>query len=384
MAAPTNRTSLQVYQETSQQIHCRQEVYDVVRQYMPIGPLASATISKELPRFYKDQELLHRVAQLINELPKESIKEKIALHESNAVKDLFSSDKDTYLSHFLTHCSEAHGDTYTCPKRLEEAVQSRIFTIKNALIAQQKPELILNKLKELQIKSKSKKTIQDLGKDFVKMALSCHFLYLRADQRPNFQENLQSTVNSLFHSNRIYAKKIVPDSLPPSDDKNDMYHSAVATGMCFCLHGFGYKAEILTRENLEVETVRTRVYSLVLVEDLKKKKKFIVDPSYLRIIEAAEPEPVKRKNLVLVLPIEKINTYVKENLTEPWEKLYEATYYKNPKMPAQLGIHFDKHQKIVNKDLQTPHMAVFTRIKTIDQVKKAFQDVYDVSSYITW
>ena len=129
-----------------------ERVLRTVRRSMPIDLLFLPRYSLNLAVFLEDQNFLLRVAKHLEKyMEKEGALSQDTLHSPEIdrwVTEKFTSDQELYLTTFYELCMEALKNPHELLDT-REAIAGRIYTVKNALISQLKPECLQRSQKVL-------------------------------------------------------------------------------------------------------------------------------------------------------------------------------------------------------------------------------------------
>jgi hypothetical protein len=382
MALKVNPVSIQTsapfspaVDETTAKI--RQTALAIIRQAMPIETLFNWKLEINLGVFLEDQIFFCRLAEFIASCDATTVVEKLA--DSEFVKRF----KDT--PHYLTLFHEACVDVLknpTPPTHLKRAIEGRIFTLRNALVAQHEPERILKS----QSHKQKKEAIQEEGKQFIRETLGLYVSMIKTPQSGSFREELTSVVEQLVPFVRkvttMYINELgypcPEDSLRFRDPTGYNHHGFVAaTVMEVCLNALGYTTRFMANDRLEPKVTSSH-HILVEITD-PNGLKYIVDPTYVQFHkEIYLDQRAVPSGPVLVLLESEVDSYVESDLMNQWKSNLQLLKDKKPGIKQQLEKQ-DQHTSLTIHEFNLPLVA-----QPKDQenwVRKALRSVWDLSAY---
>ncbi|KIA76981.1 hypothetical protein DB43_HB00090, partial [Parachlamydia acanthamoebae] len=150
----------------------RAQVLHTIRNNMPISTLFTPKLKIDLSLFIKDQIFIRQIAiSLISLAESASIDcALIAKHFENSeilaeIKKMFRLDSSPHLRTFYEACADVLNQK-PFPSNLKSAIEGRIFTLKNALIAIHTPEAIYKNQIQNKIPRQSISSIKEEGMSF--------------------------------------------------------------------------------------------------------------------------------------------------------------------------------------------------------------------------
>jgi hypothetical protein len=372
-------------------IQIRNRVLQIIRNHIPITTLFTPKLKIDLGVFIKDQMLIQGIAEFIAPLSGTGPvdRETLARHLKQSpllgeIKALFSQDPAPYLTSLYEACADvlnrksASGD-------LTSAIEGRIFTLKNALIAQQSPEAILKSQRQYKIAPHSLSKIKAEGELFVRECLRIHVV--KEIKHSTFKAELFSTAQQLIpfvqNITKIYLEehgKPCPDNPLAFRNPSGYNHHGLtaATVMESCLDILGYTTRVMVRSDLEPKVTLATAHSIVEVT-APDHSKYLVDPCYIQFHkDLCMDDALLPTSPVLVLGENEIDTYIEDRLMVHW-KTTAALVKKEGEQVLQ---------KLSQQDRVLPF--IIERIKLSKEFvplnpeawgKNAFKRVWDLSTY---
>ncbi len=374
-----------------------QKVLRIVRQHMPITTLFNPNLKMDLNLFLKNQQLLCEIAAFLspllakrgeidNQLVQDHFKDSPLLTKIQALY----TNPIPYLTSFYQICANALNETPFEDKTIL-ALEGRIFTLKNVLIAQLKPQLIQQSQQKTGIPQQSPRSIQEEGLGFLR---ECLHLYLNQDATANarpFQEELTATAEQLvpFVENITKSYLIEHGKMPIEHPEHLLtyrnptghnYHGMVAaTVMEVCLNLLGYSTKLMGRSDLEPKVTLATAHNVIMVVG-PDGEKYVVDPSYKQFHQdvCRDLNDVPRSQ-VLVLKESEVAIYVERWLMHIWKQI-DSDLKSNQE---------ELFQSLWERD-QLISFVIKTMIKLPrdvepedpeDWVRRSFTRVWDISSY---
>ena len=304
-----------------------------IREQFPLSSLFKTKLKIDLGACIKDQILFCRIADLLRPLLDLQQVDIVAVKEVFAksailseIKELFK-DPEPFLPLLYAGCVDALLKK-TPPNGLNAAIEGRIFTIKNALIAQHTPEAISKNQAAYQVTKQSHTDIKKEGSDFICSVLTFYLHRQEAEKAKTFREVLTSNAEQLIpfvkKITRLYLhefKKYCPDN--PLTFRNptgyNFHGNSAATIMEVCLSAIGYETRLMERCDLEPRVTLSVAHTIVQVCG-PKGTKYIVDPSYLQFHkDVCSEESSLPKLPVLILGESESETYVEKELMSRWK-----------------------------------------------------------------
>lgn len=322
-----------------------EKVLEVIRGNMPITQLFRPELKIDLSQFVKDQQLFHRLAQFLGTLSTEDFNAK-AIYEKCQATPLFAELSCLFNepSAFLPLLWEACEDVLTKPasnSKFNDAIEGRIFTLKNAIIAQQRPNLIILGQTQNKLPLQIEQMVKEEGAGFLRESLRFHWVALQGSQKP-FKEELRSVARQLvpFVSRITCAylrenDKVCPDDpLTFRNPTGENVHGVVAAViMEVCLNALGYNTRFLMRSDLEPKVSLATLKGLIEVSG-SDGKHYYIDPCYIQFFKDIYSD----KNLIPTEPIllleeTELDTFIEEKILLPWKSNYQR--YRNNELGLQ-------------------------------------------------
>jgi hypothetical protein len=258
----------------------RDRVLQTIRNAMPITTLFNLKLKINLDLFVKDQMFIYKIARFIAVFPKVGVIDDKAMEKyfenSEIIAEIKTLSKEPapYLAFFYEACADVLNQK---PESLQmtAALEGRIFTLKNALIAQQEPERIHKSQQEKKIAPQSLAQIKNEGAHFIRHSLSLHLKKLESS---SFQDSLFCTAKQLIffvqNITSLYLKEKghpcqQDDPLTYRNPSGYNFHGFVAAlVMETCLNALGYKTRLMGRVDLEPRVTLATRHSVVEVTGL--------------------------------------------------------------------------------------------------------------------
>lgn len=342
-------------------------VLKTIRQKMPITTLFKPELKIDLALFVKDQILFSKLAMSLAILQEKTME---AIENLLIGNELLKEFKKEQLKIIYEACFDVLNKEI--PKELENAIEGRIYTLKNAILAQKSPKLIQNS----QVKKQSLTSIQKEGANFIRSSLKSHLEPL--NPLP-FQKQLTQTATQLIP----FVKKITRDYLlgdmkvcpeNPLTFRNRTgynHHGQVAAILMeVCLSILGYETKILNRLDLDPHVTCATSHNVIEVKD-PDQNCYVVDPSYLQFYQdvylTEYPLPTEA---VLVLSEVEVDAYVEEKIMTVWNKIYQRLTQKSV------------IEKVKNADLLCYYLPKESLPSDRESwVRKAFKGIWDLKTY---
>lgn len=314
-------------------ISIRDEVLNAIRNHMPIETLFTPELMIDLGLFIKDQMLFYRIAQFLAplfELDQVTIDIIVKHFEGSEtlaeIKGMFKEDPTHYLNLFYETCSD-HLNKKPFSTNLRLAIEGRIFTLKNSLIAQHSPEKIKKSQSDLFKQEIS--SIKKEGVSFIRECLSLYLLPLKSTKNSSFKDQLTANAEQLIpFVQKITAMFLKENgkSCPgnPLTFRNFKGHNnhglTAATVMESCLNVLGYATQILGRCDLEPKVTLSTAHNIVKVT-APDQKKYLVDPSYIQFLKDVYIEDSLLPTAsVLILEENDVDKYIEKHVISHWIK----------------------------------------------------------------
>ena len=308
----------------------RSRVLETIRNHFPITTLFTQELKIDLGVFIKDQMLFRKIAEFLAALPQTVPVDKdfIAREFDKSgllveIRALFKDDPTPYLASLFDACADVLNKKPYSQDLLKPAIEDRIFTLREALIAQH-----LNTIFKTQTQLKK---IKEEGEYFIRECLRIHGLGEKV--RPPFKAELLSTAEQLIpfvrNITKIYLKehgqKDCPDNPLSFRNPSGYNHHGLtaATIMESCLHVLGNTTRVLFRPDLEPKVTLATAHSIVEVT-APDSSRYLVDPCYIQFHKdiCMDDAPLPTSP-VLVLSEDEVDTYIEEKLMVQWKATAE-------------------------------------------------------------
>lgn len=303
---------------------------EVIRQQMPLETLFQPQLKIDIAVFIKNQVVFQEIAQFLTSRPGQ-LNDKEALKKEFIQSDIFKSiserlafDPNQYIEQLCDALIDAFRDT-SFEEPLAPCIEGRIFTIKNALIAQTEPQLISKSQKNCKTQPQSIEDIKKEGKQFLRQCLAFH---LKPSDCISFKERLFKTANQLMPFVELVTKMYLQEIGKPVTESITTYRNPTGYnrhGACApiilqkCLEFLGYQAKQVARIDLDPKVTLATLHSFVVVT-ADDAINYIVDPCYgqfhkdISIDYSSLPT-----DSVLVLREDEIESYVEEQLMKKYK-----------------------------------------------------------------
>lgn len=332
-------------------ISIRAKVLETIRNKMPITTLFTPEFKIDLEMFVKDQMFIHKIAEFISPLIDTGSIDAavIAKHFDNSellaeIKMMFKQDSNTCLTFFFEACSDVLNKK-SVSNRMKPAIEGRIFTLKNGLVAQQTPQAIHKSQVQNKMKPQDLPNIKEEGACFIRESLYIHLNALKGLEKSSFRERLISTAEQLipFTQNitSIYLKEQGKDcTMNPLTFRNptgyNQHGSVAATVMESCLNALGYKTQIMGRCDLEPKVTLATMHLVVEVMG-PNKERYIIDPCYIQFHkDVCLDDSLLPKSPVLVLAESEVDEYIEKNIMVNWKNICKQVSANNSSVITKL------------------------------------------------
>lgn len=322
----------------------RDGVFKMIRTHMPIGKIFDPLLKINLPILIADQDLLRKIAArliLIDKSHAQPDEIEKCLKGSPFFSELKQKLEPEHLPMFYKACANARSGE-PLNKLMGKAIEGRIFSIKNAMIAQVSPEKIQQSRIQHHLTKKSEKKIRDEGYSFICESLSIHMESMQKNNDLPFEEELRNTAESLvpfirtvttsyIKENSEFVAECPEDPIVFRNRTGYNHHGFInATVMKAALEALGYQTRLLGRSDLEPKATLATAHNIVEVTG-PNGSKYIVDPTYLQFHkDICISEDELPKNLVLVLQSDKVADYVEKTIIPHWRNTHEL-FLRNDK-----------------------------------------------------
>jgi hypothetical protein len=327
--------------------HVITQVMRTIRNRMPLDILFTPELKLDLGVFIKDQALMFRLAQFLATFKLEvgsgaafSGAGVTASFEGsellNELKTILGTDAPAYLPLFYEACVDVLNGAVTTTF-MDASLQGRIYTLKNALIAQVAPEKIQKSQAQQKIAIQDVKKIVAEGSAFLRESLGLYLGIILTGGRPlAFKDELHRTTQLLLPfvtqaTSRYLAESMKPvpkDVLTFRDPLGYNRHGMlVATLIQVCLKALGYEAKLMVRLDLEPKVTLATSHAIVMVVS-EEGNRYMIDGAYRQFhqdicIESA----MLPTDPVLVLAEEEVEGYIDATVMTHWRStfsLYKA------------------------------------------------------------
>ncbi|WP_059359909.1 hypothetical protein [Parachlamydia acanthamoebae] len=370
----------------------RAQVLHTIRNNMPISTLFTPKLKIDLSLFIKDQIFLRQIAiSLISLAESASIDcALIAKHFENSeilaeIKKMFRLDSSPHLRTFYEACADVLNQK-PFPSNLKSAIEGRIFTLKNALIAIHTPEAIYKNQIQNKIPRQSISSIKEEGMSFIRESLSLHFHTLKRKESP-FRENLLSNVEQLIpfvqKITKIYlrenAKSCPKNPLTFRNPTGYNHHGLVAaTVLESCLNVLGYNTRIMGRSDLEPRVTLATAHNVVEVKG-PDHLRYMIDPSYIQFHKDVLLDYAQLpKSPVLILSENELDDYIENNIMVHWKATFKLVSEDHKPTLNKL---YTQDQSL----LYTFHKTKFAKEHILSSpeewVRKSFKKIWGLSTY---
>lgn len=371
----------------------RESTLKVICSHMPIKTLFTPELKIDLTVFIKDQMLFHKIAKFLLPLLESSPLNtyEIAKHFEGSeilseIKALFKQDPTPYLALFYEACADLINKK-SISKNLNTAIEGRIFTLKNALIAQHSPELIQKSQTQCKISSHTTSDIVSEGANFIKESINLHLHTYKIKENPSFRKVLTSCAEQLIP----FVKKVTALFLKDNEKtcpENPLtfrnptgynHHGFVAATLLeACLNALGYTTRLMHRIDLEPKVTLATAHNIVEVTG-PDHTKYLIDPCYIQFHkDICIDESLLPKFPVLVLTETEVDKYIEENLMNRWK-----TCFKQVKSGDKLAINILRKQNqlisFIIDQMNLPKF--FVPSNPENWVRDSFKRVWDLSTY---
>lgn len=317
----------------AQNVKIRDIALEIIRNNMPISSLFTPELKIDLNVFIKDQMLFQQIAAFLETLTERNLIDSATVekHFENSellieIKVMFKLDPTPFLTLFYQACADVLNNKSSAHD-LKPAIAGRIYTFKNALVAQHTPEAIRQSQRQNQIALQSTSNIIREGESFLHECLRLHLYAPKRDEETTFKELIAATAEQLVpfvqQITRSYLKEngyICPDDPLAFRNPNGYNHHGLvaATVMEACLNALGYTTRIMGRCDLEPKVTLATVHNVVVVT-APDQSRYIIDPTYIQFHKDICIEDTQLpKSPVLVLAENEVDRYVEENFMVLW------------------------------------------------------------------
>ncbi len=305
--------------------------YAVLREEMPLRTLFRPELKLSIAKFVKDQLLLQKIAEYISkgrgqfENTKEGLRN--YFREFPLLNEIVQGpQQEEFLDLFFTSCSEALDDSIPS-ETLDSAIRGRVFTIKNALVAQKNPQLIQSG--QAASKKQTLDQIREEGKTFIRNALRLHLNIQTREAFSSFKAVLLQTAERLIPFIRQVTiayleengKERDGDILAWRNPRGANQHGMVAAALMEgCLLSLGYNTELYVRSDLEPSITLAIEHSVVFVRG-DDGGYYLVDCAYQQFHkDVTLSDDDIPKEPVLVLESHEIDEYIDTRLLPFWKR----------------------------------------------------------------
>lgn len=328
----------------------RASVLQTIRNHMPITTLFQPELKIDLGVFIKDQMFMRRIAEFLAPLTEADFIDGISIAKHFENGDLLSEikvmfkDANQYLPFFYEACADAINKKSSSGS-LKSAMEGRIFTLKNALIAQIAPKAIYESQLANKISPQKLSSIEEEGASFIRKSLHFHLHVLKGMESASFREYLTSIAEQLMPFTRkitsLYlqenGKDCPTDILSFRNPTGYNYHGLVAgTVMETCLNVLGYTTRLMVCCDLEPKVTLATMHNLVEVTS-PDNTRYIVDPSYIQFHkDVCLEDTLLPKASVLVLAESEVDEYIEKHIMSIWKANFQQISANNTYIINQL------------------------------------------------
>ena len=368
-----------------------ERVLRTVRRSMPIDLLFLPRYSLNLAVFLEDQNFLLRVAKHLEKyMEKDEALSQVTLHSPEIdrwVTEKFTSDQELYLTTFYELCMEALKNPHELLDT-REAIAGRIYTVKNALISQLKPECLQRSQKANAIQVQDRNVIEHSGRAYILASLRAYLANGVEKKEKSFDLELKETIESMkpllkmaTHTYLCEKGIEVPENpLIYKDPTGNNFNGRVnATFLEVLLKLLGYDCALLERSDLEPRVTLSTAHAVVLVRGADGNE-YIVDPTHTQFSEDLVVGGGRSlQNEVLVLRKDLLEDYIETEFMIHWRRLRSSVQSHDESIVSVLKS-FDCHLQYVYDVLGLPiHSAITSNMEV--WVRSAYTKLWDVSTY---
>lgn len=316
----------------------KDHVLTTIRSRMPVPTLFTPKLKINLGVFINDQLLFRKIAEFLASLTEEDRVDQRAIAKRFEASDLlaeitalFHNNPSAYFPYFYAACCDVLNQEPS-QKDLKAGIEGRIFTLKNALVAQHEPQLIRNSQAQHQLSVQQLSSIKEEGATFLRECLKIHLHALKADESISFRNLLTSTAEQLIpfvqEITRMYLREnqiSCPDNpLTFRDSSGYNRHAFVAaTILEVCLNSLGYHTRMMQRSDLEPKVTLATEHSVLEVTG-PHSSRYIVDPCFIQFHkDVCLDDGALPKQSVLVLEESEVNKYIEEKLMTHWKSNFQ-------------------------------------------------------------
>ena len=334
---PEPRTFV-VREETDQKISLvRDAVLRTIRTHMPIETLFKPELKINLGVFISDQILFQSIADFLSTIPLGDV-DPAAMAKQFENSALLDRLKGTFNPDLLPFFYMACADVLN-GKALEDkmrgAIGGRIFTLKNALIAQQTPEAILKSQIQNGLCKQSREEIRKEGAAFIRQCLEVHLRMIKDETGAPFKQELRAVAEQLIPFVRQITWKFLQENIrymrhcpdEPLIFRNPTgynRHGLVAASvMEAALQVLGYNTRLMGRCDLEPKATLATAHNIIEVTG-PDQVKYVVDPAYLQFHkDICISDEMLPKDPVLVLEEREVEDYIEKSIMPHWRSTFQ-------------------------------------------------------------
>lgn len=315
----------------------RAQALCTIRANMPITTLFTPELKLNLGTFIQDQMLFQQIAAFLSSLVSPTTTEAVARHFSGSsllseIQALFTEGSDKHMPHFYEACADVLNQKENID-RIRASIQGRIFTLKNALLAQLHPSKIIISQKQHNLPQQEASNIVEEGASFLRESLRIHLDALKRSPA-GFKEQLTASAEQLIPFVARITRNYLEERNIKIPDNNvlEMRHpqglnyngiTAAAVMEC-CLNALGYDTQLVERHDLDPRITQAISHSVVVVKG-PDESLYVVDPCYMQFHKDVclydSALPTKQ---VLVLKEDEVSKYVEDYLVKPWTGTHAA------------------------------------------------------------
>lgn len=371
----------------------RERALETIRCHFPLMSLFTPELKIDLGAFIKDQMLFQSIAECLTPLlGNDSVDpELIAKHFENhpllaGIKAMFTADPTAYLRLFYEACADV---TNKKPHStdLRSAIEGRIFTLKNGLVAQIVPQALRGSQAQHNLVLQEVSSIKEEGANFIRESIRLHLFPPREGEKVPFKKLLIANAEQLIPFVQkvtiIYLRekgKSCPDnSLTFRNPSGYNHHGLVAaTVMEACLDVLGYMTSIMGREDLEPKVTLATAHKIVAVMG-PDKSRYLVDPTYLQFHkDICAEDALLPTASVLVLEEDEVDNYIESNLMLRWKANAERILKTDDALFDEL----ERRDQLISYEIQNFNLPKeYTPSDPEVWVRKSLQRVWSIRTY---
>ena len=352
----------------------RAKVLQEIRQQMPLDVLFDPKMKINLHSFIEDQIRFYNIAQWI-------LNSGNVVGELSKIKELLKPEFDLPL---LAKIFNEAVKEQPVRKFLRTALSGRIYTLNNALVAQNNPKKIAESQKNQLGSSQTLDAIRKEGHHFIK---ECLWIYLKpvATTAP-FQTQLVACAVQLAPFVRQvtlsylqeYEAALPEDPLRARDMRGANCHGLVAaTVMEVALRVLGYASCLMECRQLEPKVTLADAHSVIFVT-ASDRTRYLVDPGYIQFFMDIYPlGKALPEELILVLKEADVEEFIDKKIVRVWEE----TEQRLKRGDASLKTDLEKADQLLSHQIDQLPFAIEQVPKDKKEwVRHSFRKVWGMKS----